>query len=315
MKAQPQMTPNQILEQIISSVEEGLPAGDKDNPAVMKRRTEIGLLIKQFRESLALTPKEFAQQLDVSAQTIHRWENGNPIPRTPQARKFQQLLEPDSRVAATPPEEQKELVEIGEHHVAVRSWRYIMERIKEARCVWVLKCNREFLAGWAGPSRRNIIESMENNDRLDFYYFFSENLSVESGMLESGESANPALDSFKRFKKRLNSQHPQLTHRVHGYAISDPIDRVLLGLTPTYPTWIMLEYESDAQARHGKEFDILVEVPVAVYEPPEMMLSDDEYVVWLELPQRRADFLWDRWKQLFKQRTGDKKWVEYEVGA
>jgi DNA-binding transcriptional regulator YiaG len=301
---------NQLLNQIISLVEQGA--------STPKKKTEIGQLIKQFRESLAFTPKEFAQQLDVAPQTVHRWERGDPLPRTPQVRKFQQLLETKTGLPVQASSSHQELVEIGGHHVAIRSWRYIMERMRETRRVWVLKCNREFLAGWAGPTRRNIVESLRGNERLHFYYFFSEKMSNGLAVAEGpNDTVDPALESFKRFKKTLNLQHPDISDRVHGYAIKDPQDRVALGLTPTYPTWIVLEYEDEAQIKHGKEFDVLVEVPVAVYEPPEMMLSDDEYVVWLELPQRRADALWQRWQRLYKERTDDStggpRWPEFAV--
>ena len=298
------MTPRDLYEEIISVIQKESPVeGAAASPEIKVR---IGGLIKQFRESLALTPKEFAQQLGVASQTAYRWEKGDPVPRIHQARKLELLLKGDLKTG-------EDLVEIRGHHVGIRTWQYIMDCMADAKLVWVLKCNREFLAGWNGPSRRNIIDSLYNNKELTFYYFFSQRFDGEQLTEENGNSLNPALDSYKRFKKALNSLHPDITSRVHGYAISDPKDRVALGLTPTYPTWIVLEYQKEATARYGKEFDILVEVPVAVYEPPEMKLADEEYVVWLELPQRRADSLWERWQELFKKKSTEKEWDEYNV--
>jgi len=282
-----------------------------------KERSGMGRQIRDFRLSLGLTPTQFAQKLSVSPQSVHRWEKGDALPRLAQAHKFEQLFKDgtDQTTRHTQAKVADGLVEIEGRNIAIRPWSYLIERQRDAAEVWILKCNREFLAGWDGPTRRQIIFNLEKNENLRYRYFYCDPANP------SDPRDNLAKESFKIFRDDLEKDYPSVKERVEGYCINyaaeaDPVKReerlkdvIELGLTPTYATWIIIVYNDDARKDIHRNIDIFAELPAATYaefpgspvESPEMMLSDDEYLVWFELPQRRADKLWRRWKELFDQ--------------
>jgi DNA-binding XRE family transcriptional regulator len=280
----------------------------------LKERPGMGRQIREFRLSLGLTPTQFAQKLSVSPQSVHRWEKGDALPRLAQAHKFEQLFKygTEQTTQHSQAKVADGLVEIEGRKIAIRSWSYLIERQRDAAEVWILKCNREFLAGWDGPTRRQIIFNLEKNEKLVYRYFYCH--PANPG--DSGD--NLAKESFDIFRGDLERDYPSIKDRVEGYRIDaeegEPgkreerlKDMIELGLTPTYATWIVIVYNDDARKEIHRTIDIFAELPAATYaefpgssgESPEMMLSDDEYLVWFELPQRRADKLWRQWKKLF----------------
>lgn len=275
----------------------------------------MGRLIREFRLSLGITATQFAQKLGVSSQSVHRWEKGVALPRLAQAHKFEQLFkdEAESGTSFTQLKVTEGLIDIEGRKIAIRPWSYLIELQRRAKEVWILKCNREFLAGWDGQTRREIIACLESNKKLTYNYFF-----CDPGDPNDAQH-NPAKETFKTFRGDLEKDYSkEISDRVKGYCL-DYTDRVELktreermrhvielGLTPTYATWIVIVYEDARDRTIHRNIDIFAELPAATYAEfpaspsglPEMIPSDDEYLVWFELPQRRADKLWRRWSKL-----------------
>jgi DNA-binding transcriptional regulator YiaG len=271
--------------------------------AVRNRETgpEAGQFVKTLRESLAMTPNEFAQALQVSPGTVHRWEKGD-LPRMPQAQKIAGLVR--SSTTSAPADQFIRLVEVDGHHFAILLWREVMERQRLAEEVWILKCNRPFLAGWPGGTRAQIIDNLMGHPSLTYKYFFP----------ADNEQPVPAEDSFYNFKKALRDEYPTLADRVIGYGISDDADRLKFGLTPTFATSMVIRYRPDARKMLSRDHDVLIELPVAAYDRATRSLADDESLLWLELPQRQASALKFEWRKHFAHRkfapwepTGERK--------
>jgi hypothetical protein len=247
---------------------------------------------------------------------VHRCEKGDALPRLAQAHKFEQLFKGVAEQTTRPAHATvgDRLVEIEGRNIAIRPWSYLIERQRDAKEVWILKCNREFLAGWDGPTRRQIIDSLERNRDLVYRYFYCDPANPNPG-----DGENPAKESFKIFQGDLESDYPEVKESVEG-SLQDFNDKdgalkreermkhvIELGLTPTYATWIVIVYQDEPRRQIHRNIDIFAELPAATYAEfqgqangsSEMILSDDEYLVWFELPQRRADKLWRRWEKLF----------------
>src|SRR4029079_3709892 len=128
------MTNQERLNKII-----GLVGRDKVSD---QDKAEIGRLIQIFREGLSLTPKEFAQQLGISVQTLHRWEKMARPPRMAQVRKFEQLLAETEKRASGAAGEVKMYVQLDSQYLAVRPLPYILLRERDANQVYLFKSIR-----------------------------------------------------------------------------------------------------------------------------------------------------------------------------
>jgi transcriptional regulator with XRE-family HTH domain len=286
------MTNQEILNKII-----GLVGRDKVSD---QDKAEIGTLIQAFREGLSLTPKEFAQQLGVSVQTLHRWEKMARPPRMAQVRKFELLLAETEKRASGAAGEAKMYVQLDSQYLAVRPLPYILLRERDANQVYLFKSIRPFLAGWPGQPRQEMLAIMEErfNARKasEFYFVFTKYPGV-------------ARKTFTSFKESLESdrEYRKMNLNIKGYCIDDANVALGLGLSPTFAAWVVIVYDDLAKKALKREFDIFAELPVALLADPENNVwkhgAED---VWVELPQQHADLLWRRWRPILEQWNSEK---------
>jgi len=114
------------------------------------------------------------------------------------------------------------LVEIEAKH-AIRAVVLSQDDKGTQRGFGFLKCNREFLAGWDGPTRRQIIDSLERRTReLVYRYFYCDPANPNPG-----DGENPARSPFEIFQA-ISKDYPEVRVRVEGYCIdyTDNVDAV-----------------------------------------------------------------------------------------
>lgn len=70
----------------------------------------------------------------------------------------------------------------------------------------------------------------------------------------------------------------------------------------SYVATVVLKYSEASQERLGREFDIFLETPVAVYGDAEPLARIDktEDRFWSELPPGLATILWEEWQPWLK---------------
>ena len=93
------MTENKVFESIMNGLSESLAYAKGDTSKARKMSVTVAELpqyhdkeIKQIREDLNLTQKNFAFLLGVSTKTVEAWESGRNIPQGT-AQRFLQLLQ------------------------------------------------------------------------------------------------------------------------------------------------------------------------------------------------------------------------------
>jgi transcriptional regulator with XRE-family HTH domain len=260
-------TADQILGRLRALIEKvggGSASGDQ--------RKAAGAAFRALRDALGLSRNDLASRMDVSPQTVHRWQRGDALPRSEHLATLAVVVGELRERASIP--------EIHGRRLGIRGLREILEREAQARAVLLLKAQVEFLSATHGPTRakmEDIIRERVARDVPVRYYFVH----------PSGDNA--ASRSFKEFQRRLA---PDLAGAVSEVEVP-PTLRLQLGMSELEASWIVLLYDPEGQRIYRRDLDAFLECPVADYlDEQGMELSPGQGdSIWVELPQRHAESL------------------------
>ncbi|MDF2441459.1 MAG: helix-turn-helix protein [Abditibacteriota bacterium] len=255
------------LQSLRTAVQRHIEHGDSD--------VNISDLIRGFRQSLDLSPTHFARRLQVSPQTVNRWENGTIKPRLRQLAKFEEVArseEQDPPSAGTDGMGWKETSDReAVTQLGIRLSSYIMEMEIHAKAVCVCKNGRlrESDRGYIGEM---VLKALQNG--VEFKYIFFENTEADK--------------SFRALLKWVKAE--KFTGAITGYCIKSHRTAYELGLSHIPSAWVAIEYGQEQAFRLKRRFDVFVVLAVREYIDSSRLeaKNEDGQPCWVELATPRA---------------------------
>ena len=281
---------------IIRKIKELISSGADDEAAAATRAR----LMTELRQKIRLRPTQFAQELGVSVQTVHRWENvkiGQP-PRNSHLRAIEGLFDKYKEKGF---DVDQSFVEMGKRNLAIRSAKYVLSREEFASEVWIFKEHRQFFSGISERMRETMIDIVKSRtdnaeDGKIIYYF--------AFVTESSEAGN----SWKRFRQWLKNDQMAGENKIDLDELKTVFLPALLSQEKYKDFWlvqmllhfpigiVIVFYTNKEHSRLGRSFDVFIELESA--ELMDVLRQDNIEShgcdIWIQLSESQATELKDR---------------------
>lgn len=244
--------------------------------AKAKDRKTAGEEIRQFRKGLGFTPSEFVSRLNVSRQTLDRWEKNNSAPKLELVEtRFVNLLPPDNA-------ELKTIERVG-----IRLAEHVLDLESKAERVWIFSAH-SFYEGQNDTFAIAVTKNIQAGVHYAYVY-------PDIGKVEAGE-AKASFENLKTDIERVQKRKGV----VYGYALKSAELIAKMGLSTLPTTLIILEYQEDKWATLKRRRDIFLHTLVAQYNDnlKKGTAFAESISVWLELPQKYARAIWNAWEKI-----------------
>ncbi len=232
----------------------------------------VAELMRQVVEASGSSAPMLARQMEVAPQTVHRWCNGNAVPRPRQIQKLERLF-------AQPQEASESVAPVAAPRQAPEALRCLGIRFAdevlaleaEARAVWIVKSGtlREEARGSIGEA---VLRGLKHGTR--FHYLVLE--------------GTPAAHSFRRLADWLGRE--TFSGEMTGYRVGDGHLARAVGLTDAPGAWIGIEYSEEQATRLQRRFDVFFAVGTREYTDAtrSQVKNEDGQPCWIELATPKA---------------------------
>lgn len=250
-----------------------------------------GDLIDQFRKSLDLPAREFAEKLNVSISTYNRWRAGDGDEKPPihRVKQFKELM----RTETTPETTRNSIFFDQNKRLTIRPFDQILDRQNKSSEAWFFKHLIPFRAGKVGPIRNQIVDLLiDPNHQVTFHCVFlgpkAENIYKQPEK-KGAWSRFPAMDSFAELKKAVFKRDPTAAkERLRGWLVNDAGVAFKVGLSNHLIGTTILVYDekrtSGIPNLRDRKVDIFQELPLAIYQATDhTQLHSGVETRWLEI--------------------------------
>lgn len=263
-------------------------------PSLIRAPEEVANFFENLLEITSIAASQLAREINVTPQTVNRWQRGEVAPRSRQFEKISAFIKERMN------EETANNFPLDENHkvwkdveaasrLGIHFSDSIMALEKEAQHVWILKSGilREASQGYIG---QGVLCALKNG--VHYHYVFL--------------AGTPAATSFVRLVEWLKAQ--EFTGSVTGYALHDPIWAGTLGITQVPGAWVMIEYGETQIHQLQRNFDVFMGLPAREYTDAtrQHLKNEDGQPCWIELATSRADIWKERLHEL-RELTSRKK--------
>jgi len=221
------------------------------------------------------TPERASLITRIPAPTLYRWAQGNSAPRN------------ISRLKATlaDPNFENQIKRFSGsfdpvQEAGIHSIRFFLERARLASKVFIFQSFLGFEFAHSERLQQQMEELLEANQDLTIHCIFP--------------SKSKADEMLERFCELARSFDQHWITRIKRHSIDDNEQVMALGLGLTGQ--LILVYTAEGRKQFGGRYlDLLVEVPVRVYEQSEPGVFIKRNI-WIELPQEEIQSIWQGWK-------------------
>lgn len=290
-----EQSPQHLLENLLSQINQ--------NPA----HEQLGGLIEQLRHATGLNQVDFAKLVGVHANTILRWENGGR-PSFSKIAKLREVLSDNAEKS-----EDTDFCYLGDEcrvdhtAVSIHSRAYLLDQEQHARKFWILRSNTQFYSGIGGGIRDYMIRLLEETD-IEYRFLFPKTSNHELRGFDAVLGMSTAERSHESFLRVIVERDKvtgkNIRQKVRGWPVERD-DCLALGIGCLTQSSVFVQYRSEYVAQHQREFDIFVEIPVAVLNEARTVIQGErEQMCWLRIATGQAERIRDIWQPIFEKYEG-----------
>lgn len=269
----------------------------------------LGSALRDFRNMAQLSQGELGKRIGAHENTIRRWENDEHTPPLNKILLLRQALgleETATSSLPTQPDKYGDLCIVGNAPVAIRCASFLLNKEVEASKVWVLRSNTPFLSGYPGGARTLMLHLLETRP-IEYRFIFKSSVArkdISAAHASHERFITAVLEREKVLrslsKTELRGRNTSLLPRVKGWIEEEEhIPQVGVGIL--FDSSVLLEYDPEYALKHGRPFDIFIEIPVASYDAAEPeLLRETLTKAWVQLAPERAEEVYDHWNSALK---------------
>jgi hypothetical protein len=249
------------------------------------------LKLRSVRAALG-TPSQIASFLGVSVPALHWWgrqigEGEVELQPPPPGEKLRRLREfvpgqgvvspgPGGGASVTGPK-----APCG--YVITRRVGEVLERGRFCRKSWILRCGTPFVVLRDERMFDAMVANLSQPQRISCFVFRApknKGASVDDPLFL-------AKVTFDELWRKLSQKRipPSILERIHGVPVTGDDDANRLGLTDSWTSFCMMQYNELGRATFGRPVDVWQEFVIVDMEDPEVQESR---LVWMELPAAQA---------------------------
>jgi hypothetical protein len=261
------------------------------------------LVLRQVRTALG-TPSQIGPVLGVSVATLHWWERKvragqNELQPPPPAEKVRRLKDfvPGQGVVSVGWSAGTSVPapEASSGFVITRRTGEVLERGRYSRKSWILRCGTPFVVLRDERMFETMVANLREVQRISCFVFRApkKGANVDDPLFQ-------AKATFDELWRRLSDRRipGSILARIRGVPVTEDDDANRLGLTDSWTSFYMMQYNEEGRALFGSTVDVWQEFVIVDTEEPEIRKSR---LVWLELPAVQAMEWYERRIELLER--------------
>ena len=180
-------------------------------------------------------------------------------------------------------------------YVITRRTGEVMERGRYCRKSWILRCGTPFVVLRDERMFDTLVANLRQAQRISCFVFRApkKGRSLDDPLFQ-------AKVTFDELWRRLSDARISISilAKIHSVPVTEDDDANRLGLTDSWASFCMMQYNEEGRGFFGRMVDVWQEFVIVDTEDPEIQKSR---LVWLELPETQAMEWYERRIELLEK--------------